>query len=124
MKILRSLIAIALVCIIAFNGFASPAFADTNNKNQAENIADSAITAVVVAAAGGIGGVIGVGAACLAVDALIFPFAPPLALYFATACPTIGGLAGATAGGASAFAGVKAIKSPSFNPVPTPAPSW
>ena len=127
MKITRSLIVIFLVCIFAFNGLVTPAFADTNNSS------DVIVEIFFAGIAGGIGGVVGAAGACYVVDALFFPFAPPVAVYLAGTCPVIGG----AAGGVSGFAGTKALKAstnkksyPNYAsnrksyPVHTPAYSW
>ena len=47
---------------------------------------------------GGLGGVLGSAAACYAVDAMILPFNPPLAAYFATVCHGMGAAVGGAGG--------------------------
>lgn len=99
-KIVRSLFAVLLTCVIALNTFVSPAFAAN----------DSAIGSLVNGFWQGLGAVIG-GAAgtvvtCYAVDVLIAPVAPPAAAYLATVCPAIGATVGVgSAAGASAMIG-------------------
>ena len=97
-KAFRSLFAVILSCVIAWNGFASPAFA-------ASDSVGSFINGFWYTVGGFLGGAAATVVTCYTVDVLIAPVAPPVAAYLATMCPAIG-----AAGGLGGFAaGAKAI---------------
>jgi hypothetical protein len=89
---------VILSCVIAWNGFASPAFAASDSVGSFINGFWQAFGGVVGMATGTV-------VTCYAVDVLIAPVAPPVAAYLATMCPAIG----ATVGGFGGVAGAKAI---------------
>lgn len=91
-KIVRSLLTIVLTCVIAFNSFINPAFAETTT--AAESFSKGFWEGI----GGVVGGATGVVLVCYSVDTLIIPFAPPFAAYLATVCPVAGGLIGGTGG--------------------------
>ena len=94
-KAFRSLFAVILSCVIAWNGFASPALAATSDS------VDSFMNGFWYV----VGGATATVVTCYTVDFLIAPVAPPVAAYLATMCPAIG-----AAGGFGGFAaGAKAI---------------
>jgi len=85
--------------MIALNCFLTPAYAFTGD-------AFGSYWNGFLEAIGGVtGGAVGTVATCYAVDAFIAPIAPPVALYLAGMCPTIG----ATVGGTGGFVGMKGI---------------
>jgi len=79
--IARSLFAVILTCVIALNGFISPAYAST------ESSVNSFTNGFWQAVGGAVGGAVGIVATCYAVDVLIAPAMPPVAVYLAGMCP-------------------------------------
>lgn len=109
-KIVRSLFAVLLSCVIALNCFTSPAFADTGSSiNSFVNGFWQAIGAVV-------GGAAATVATCYAVDVFIAPVAPPAAAYLATLCPAIGGTVGGV-GGAVSINAMSGAQTPNLSQV-------
>ena len=104
-KIVRSLFAVLLTCVIALNTFVSPAFA-ANDSAVNSNSWVNRFWQGFVTAAGGLAGTV---VTCYAVDVLIAPVNPAAAAYVATVCPAIGVTAGATAGGVGSAAGAGAM---------------
>ncbi|MEG4583419.1 hypothetical protein QUA71_27995 [Microcoleus sp. MON1_C5] len=94
-KAFRSLFAVILSCVIAWNGFASPAFAASDSVGSFINGFWSFV-----------GGAAGAVVTCYTVDVLIAPVAPPVAAYLAPMCGAIGAVGGGVGGG---LAGAKAI---------------
>ncbi|MEW6499497.1 MAG: hypothetical protein AB1589_44585 [Cyanobacteriota bacterium] len=90
-KAFRSLFAVILSCVIAWNGFASPAFA-----------ASDPVGSVINGFWGAVGAAIGSVATCYTVDVLIAPVAPPVAIYLAPMCAAMGAVGG--------FGGAEAAK--------------
>lgn len=111
-KLVRSLFAVFLTCVIALNSFISPAFADTgsvvNSSDVSPAFADTG--SAVKSFVNGfwytfgtiVGGATGTVATCYTVDVLIAPVAPPAAAYLATMCPAIGAAVGGGVGAAGA----------------------
>ncbi|MBW4683050.1 MAG: hypothetical protein KME19_23640 [Microcoleus vaginatus WJT46-NPBG5] len=95
-KASRSLFAVILTCVIAWNGFATPAFA-----------ASDPVGSIINGFWGAIGAAMGSVATCYTVDLLIAPVAPPVAIYLAPICGAVGAAGGALGGaaGANAIAG-------------------
>lgn len=86
-KAFRSLFAVILSCVIAWNGFASPAFA-------ASDSVGSFINGFWYAVGGIVGGATGTVVTCYTVDVLIASVAPPVAVYLAPMCATTGAVGG------------------------------
>jgi len=107
-RFIRSTSAVFLTLVIALNCFVTPAYAFTGDSFDSYYEVTSAATSVWKGFLGALGGVMGAAvgtvATCYAVDALIAPIAPPVAVYLAGVCPTFG----VTVGGAGGFAGVEA----------------
>jgi len=97
-KVFRSLFALILTCMIAWNSFSTPVLAASDSLGSFTNGFWQALGGVVGAATGTV-------AVCYAVDVLIAPAAPPVAVYLATVCPAIG----ATVGGIGGMAGVNTL---------------
>lgn len=98
MKAFRSLFAVILTCLIAWNGFVTPAFAASDSVGSFTNGFWEGLGGVFGAATGTV-------VVCYTVDAVIAPVAPPVAAYLATMCPAIG----LTVGGIGGAAAVNAI---------------
>ncbi len=99
-KIVRSLFAVFLTCVIALNCFISPAFAATSSSDFADtgSVVNSFVKDFLqefAKNAGSVaGGVAGLTAICYASDVFIAPVAPPVAVYLATVCSGIGSTLG------------------------------
>jgi len=107
--IVSSTLAIILTLVISLTAFVRPVSASTEvefyplSSQELIAFADGDLTykfleKVIQGLGGALGGVLGSAAACYAVDVMILPFNPPLAAYFATACPAIGGVVGGSGG--------------------------
>lgn len=90
-KLFRTFWAVFLTCVIALNGFVSPVYAANDSLSSFVNGFWQSLGGIVGAATGTV-------VVCYSVDALIAPFAPPLALYLAPMCGTIGAAAGGISG--------------------------
>lgn len=99
-KMVRSLFAMLLTCVIVLNSFVSPAFAAN------DSAVDSFVNGFWQGWGAWIGGTAAMVVTCYAVDVLIAPVAPPAAAYLATVCPAIGVTVGVgSAAGAGAMIG-------------------
>ncbi len=87
-KMVRSLLVVFLTCVIALNSFVSPASANTGSA------VDSFGNGFWQAFGSIVGGAAGTVAVCYAVNVIVAPFAPPIAVYLAPICPAIGGAIG------------------------------
>lgn len=101
-KLVRSLFAVLLTCVIALNCFASPAFAVTGSLAFADT--DSATDSFVRNFWGVIGTAAGTVVVCYVFPFLIAPIAPPVAASLTGMCPAIGVLLGETSDAAGANA--------------------
>gem|GEM_PF-6028022 len=117
-KIVRSLFAVLLTCVIALNGFVSPVYASTESIALNDFVSpvyastESAVDSFTDGFWDSVGNVFGKAATyvaiCYAVDVLIAPVAPPVAAYLAGMCPASGAMVGGV-GGVGAVGGVKII---------------
>ncbi len=97
MKAFRSLFAVILTCLIAWNGFVTPAFAASDSVGSFTHGFWEALGGVL-------GGATGTVVVCYTVNAVIAPVAPPVAVYLAPMCPAIGFTVGGLGGAATANA--------------------